>query len=144
VKIVDLNILIYAVNQAALQHVPARHWWEAALNGNESIGLPWIVILGFLRLTTSPRTFASPCSVEDSLELIEEWLAQPTIELVRETDEHYRILGELLRKLGAGGNLTTDAHLAALAIGHGATLVTCDSDFSRFSNLRWENPLAAS
>jgi uncharacterized protein len=143
VKIVDLNVLIYAVNQAALQHMQARQWWEAALSGNEPIGLPWIVILGFLRLTTSPKTFASPYSVEAALDLIEEWLAQPSIELVSETDEHYRILGELLRQLGAAGNLTTDAHLAALAIGHGATLVTCDSDFRRFANLSWENPLAA-
>jgi predicted nucleic acid-binding protein len=70
VKIVDLNVLIYAVNQAALQHMQARQWWEAALNGNEPIGLPWIVILGFLRFSTSPRTFASPHSVEVALELI--------------------------------------------------------------------------
>ncbi len=143
-KIIDTNVLLFAVNIAATQHAAARTWWEAALQGNETIGLPWIVVIGFLRLATSPRVFPVPIPLAESLTKIDHWLAHPNVRLIYETEEHWRILRGLLEQTGTAGNLTTDMHLAALAIGHGATLVSCDTDFARFTKVRWENPLAVS
>jgi uncharacterized protein len=140
-KLIDLNILLYAVNRDAAQHLRMRTWWESALNGDELIGLPWIVILGFLRLSTNPRVFPAPLSVEQALVKVDEWLTHPRVRMVSETTEQWKILRSLLEQSGTAGNLSTDAHLASLAIAHGATLLSCDRDFSRFAKLRWEHPL---
>ena len=141
-KLVDLNVLLYAINRDSPQHRPALRWWEQALNGEEPVGLCWIVLLGFLRLSTQRAVFPKPLAVEDALERIDAWLALDAVRLVREKDEHWEILRLLLSETGAGGNLTTDAHLAALAISHGAVLVSCDNDFARFKGLRLLNPTA--
>jgi hypothetical protein len=141
VKLIDLNILLYAVNQDSDQHPAIRRWWEAALNADELIGLAWIVVLGFLRLATNPKVFPSPLSVRQAIDKVQGWLDHPRVRLVRERDEQWQILCSLLDQTGTGGNLTTDAHLASLAIAHGATLISCDMDFARFAKLRWENPL---
>jgi toxin-antitoxin system PIN domain toxin len=130
-----------AVNQDAVQHEPIRAWWESALNGDEPIGLPWVVILGFLRLATHPRVFPNPLSAEQALGKVDKWLAQPHVRILQETAEQWRILRGLLEVSGTAGNLTTDAHLASLAIAHGAVLVSCDTDFGRFAKLQWEHPL---
>ncbi len=139
-KLVDLNVLLYAVNRDAPGHEKIRSWWEAAISGDEPVGLAWIVILGFLRLATNPQVFAEPLMVDEAIERIHPWLSHPNIRLLRETEEHWRILKDLLEQTGTAGNLTTDAHLAALAISYGATLASCDADFGRFRHLRWENP----
>ena len=139
-KLVDLNVLLYAVNRDAPQHEKVRSWWEMALAADEPVGLPWIVLLGFLRLATNPRVFARPLTLEQAIDRGEAWLNHANIRVVAETQEHWRILMELLADAGTAGNLTTDAHLASLAISHGATLVSCDADFGRFQHLRWENP----
>ena len=141
-KLVDLNVLLYAVNRSAPHHEAARSWWEAALSDDEPIGLAWIVLLGFLRLATNAQVFAEPLTPDQAMDRVEVWATHPKTRLVGETEEHWRILKELLEETGTAGNLTTDAHLAALAISHGATLVSCDADFGRFRHLRWENPLA--
>lgn len=140
-KLLDLNVLLYAVNADASQHARIHRWWEQAVNGDESIGLLWVVVLGFLRISTNPKIYPSPLAIDDALAKVDAWLATDTIVLATEKPEHWRVLGELLTETGAAGNLTTDAHLAAAAITHGATLVSCDGDFARFANLRWENPL---
>ncbi|NLS95084.1 MAG: type II toxin-antitoxin system VapC family toxin [Planctomycetaceae bacterium] len=140
-KLVDLNILLYAVNQQSPRHELIRSWWEAVLAGDEPVGLPWIVILGFLRVSTNPRVFTNPLSSSQAIEQMEEWLNHPNVCIVRETDEHWRILRELLDECATAGNLTTDAHVAALAITHGAVLASCDADFGRFRHLRWVSPL---
>lgn len=142
-KIVDANILLYAVNQDAAHHQAVRDWWEAAMAGEEPIGLCWIVVLAFLRISTHPRAFPRPLTTEQALETAAGWLAHPSVRVLTEDDEHWTILRGLLEETGTAGNLTTDAHLASLTISHGAVLVSCDSDFSRFRGLRWENPLAA-
>jgi len=142
VKIVDLNVLLYAINRDAAHHDAARTWWEAALSGDEPIGLAWTVILGFLRLVTHPQVFQRPLEPAEACARIDAWLAHGNVQLVREGDDHWRLLRELLGETGTAGNLTTDAHLASLAIAHGATLVSSDSDFARFPRLRWENPVA--
>lgn len=140
-KLVDLNVLLYVVNQDSVHHESALDWWEQALRGDELIGLTWIVLLGFLRLSSNPAIFPDPLDAETALEKVSIWLSLDQSRLIRETDDHWHILRSLLDETGTAGNLTTDAHLAALAISHGATLVSFDSDFSRFSSLRWESPL---
>ena len=141
-KLVDLNVLLYAVNRSAPRHEAVRSWWERALSDDEPIGLPWIVLLGFLRLATNAQVFPQPLTPEQAMDRVDVWVKHPKTRLVGETEEHWRILKELLEETGTAGNLTTDAHLAALAISHGAALVSCDADFGRFRHLRWENPVS--
>ena len=141
-KLVDLNILLYAVNRKAPRHGIVRSWWEAALSDDEPVALAWIVLLGFLRLATNARVFPEPLTPEQAMDRVEAWVTHPKTRLVEETEEHWRILRRFLTETGTAGNLTTDAHLAALAISHGATLVSCDADFGRFRHLRWENPVS--
>lgn len=140
-KLVDLNVLIYVVNRDAFHHHAVRSWWEAALSDEEEIALPWIVLSGFLRLATSGHVLDRPLTAKQATQRIEAWLSVPHVQPLVETPQHWRILKELLTETGVAGNLTTDAHLAAMAIAHGATLVSCDADFGRFRKLRWENPL---
>jgi toxin-antitoxin system PIN domain toxin len=141
VKIPDVNLLVYAYDSDAPLHERARAWLEATLSGTETVGLPWVVLLGFIRLSTRRAAFETPLGVEVAVGFVEEWLDQPCASVIHPTVRHAAILGELLAPLGAGGNLTTDAHLAALAIEHGATLCSADNDFSRFPGLRWVDPL---
>ena len=112
------------------------------MSGDERIALAWTVILGFIRLTTSPRVFEHPLRVEDALRTVAAWLSQPSVSPLEPGDRHWSILGDLLLEAGTAGNLTTDAHLAALTIEHGAELCSTDADFGRFNRLRWTNPLA--
>lgn len=140
-KIVDLNILLYAVNSQAPEHLRARAWWEGALNDDDIVGLPWVVLLGFLRVSTNPRVFPRPLSPAAAMARIDAWLAQENVQVVRERDDHWARLRGLLAGSGISANLTTDAHLAALALSHDAVLVSSDRDFGRFKGLRWENPL---
>jgi toxin-antitoxin system PIN domain toxin len=140
VKLVDLNVLLYAVNEDAEHHKAVLAWWQQALNGDESIALPWIVLLGFLRIAANPKIFPEPLPTSTAIQKIDTWLSVSTVCIVTEKAEHWKILQSLLDETGVAGNLTTDAHLAALAISHGAVLASCDRDFARFEGLRWENP----
>lgn len=140
-KIVDLNLLLYAVNSAAVQHERAREWWERAVNDEDPIGLAWVVLLGFLRLSTNPHVFPRPLSPGAAVAKIDAWLARDNVRVVGERDAHWETLKPLIDSTGTAANLTTDAHLAALAITHNAVLVSSDTDFARFKGLRWENPL---
>ena len=140
--LVDANLLIYAVNRDAPLHRKAKSWLEAAVSGPESVGFSWNVILAFLRLTTRPGLFRSPLSVETAFTVIAGWLDQPSSTVVHAGPRHLRVLRELLVPIGAAGNLASDAHLAALAIEHGAELCSSDADFARFPGLKWHNPLA--
>ncbi len=142
-KVVDVNVLLYAVNEDAERHTVLRQWWEEALNGDESVGLPWIVLSGFLRIATNPKVFPAPMPVDRALAKVETWICAETVSVIVEKPAHWRVLRDLLRDAGTAGNLATDAHLAAIAIAHDATLVSCDGDFARFRALRWENPLHA-
>jgi hypothetical protein len=142
VKIVDINLLLYVVNQDDPNCERARLWWEGLLSGREPVGMAWAVILGFLRISTNRRAFLRPLPPADALALMDEWLEQPPVRVVSPGESHWSVLKRFAGTLGFGGNLTTDAHLAALAIEHGATLCSADADFSRFHGLHWENPLA--
>ena len=138
----DANLLIYAVNKDAPHHHAARAWLENALSGTTPVGLTWLVLLAFIRLTTNPRIFESPLKPDAALDLVSGWLEQPCVTLVNPGDRHWLILSRLLRQDGTAGNLTNDAHLAALAIEHDATLHSADNDFRRFGELDYVNPIS--
>jgi len=142
VIVLDVNILIYAVNRDAPLHSRAKSWLEAAISGTETIGLPWTVLLAFLRLTTRPGLFRNPMPLDAAFDLIDTWLEQPSVSIVDPGPRHRTILRGLLSPMGSGGNLTSDAHLAALALEHRAELCSSDHDFQRFPGLKWRNPLA--
>lgn len=137
----DINLLVYAYNAADPQHAAARSWWEGAVGGREPVGLPWIVAGGFIRLMTHPRVLVSPLPVEDATRHVRTWLEHPNVLIVHPGKRFAGLFFRFLETVGSGGNLTTDAHLAALAVEHQAELNSCDSDFSRFGGLRWKNPL---
>jgi toxin-antitoxin system PIN domain toxin len=141
VKLPDVNLFLYAVDESSPRHRAARAWVEEVLSGSETVALAWAVLLGFLRLSTHPAVFDAPLGGGEALDLIDGWLEQPCVTVVHPGGRHAAILRELLASLGTAGNLSSDAHLAALAIEHGALLCSCDADFSRFSGLRWVDPL---
>lgn len=138
--IVDANVLIYAVNEDAPHHRVARTWLDAALAGAEPVGFPWTVLLAFLRLTTRPGLFPRPLTVEEATGVVESWLGRPATLTVEPTSRHLSILRGLLGGLGTGANLVGDAHLAALALEHGAEIVSYDADFGRFEGVRSRRP----
>ena len=138
--LVDANLLIYAVNESAERHEPARAWLDTALNGDEQVGLAWIALLAFIRLATHPAIFPRPLDTAAASGIVRQWLAQPLAIVLHPTARHADVLSGLLAETGSGGNLVNDAHLAALAIEHDAALVSFDTDFSRFRGLRWEAP----
>ena len=138
----DVNLLMYAVNSDLPQHERARHWLEDRLSGTEPVGMPWLVLTAFLRLTTHPRIFDAPLEVSTALNFATSWLAQPCVHALNPGERHWLILSQLLRQTGTAGNLTSDAHLAAIAIEHDAWLHSADQDFRRFPGLKFHNPLA--
>ncbi len=140
-RVVDANLLLYAVDQSSPRHDVARTWLEETLSGTATIAFTWSVLLAFLRLSTRHAVFERPLSAEEALDYIDGWLDQPPATVVHPTDRHAAVLRELLKPLGTAGNLTTDAQLAAIAVEHGAELCSCDADFSRFAGLRWVDPL---
>ena len=137
----DVNLLVYAVDETSAFHPRARTWWDNALSSSQIVGLCYPSMLGFIRLTTNRRVFVAPLSVDQAMEYVHSWLAQSNTTTVVPTPRHWPLFETLLKSTGTGANLTTDAHIAALAIEHGYTVFSNDADFSRFENLRWKNPL---
>lgn len=137
----DINLLVYAYNQRAIRHEPAKVWWEASLNGNTPVGLPWVSSAGFIRIMTHPRITAKPLSAHDAVDLVQSWLDQPAVIILQPGPKFAGLFLGYLEKLGTAGNLTTDAQLAALAVENQAELHSNDTDFSRFDGLRWRNPI---
>ncbi len=139
-KVVDANVLLYAVNADSPHHLDARQWLDEALDAGEAVGFAWVVLLAFLRLSTSHAVFPTPLTVDEALAVVEHWLNTSAATIVDPLPRHLEILASLLTPAGTGGNLVTDAHLAALAIEHRAQLVSFDSDFGRFPRLDWTRP----
>jgi toxin-antitoxin system PIN domain toxin len=139
----DINILVHAYNLEAREHKPARLWWENTLGSAEPVGLPWVSILGFIRVTTLPRLTKRPLYPREATGYVKGWLAGPNVSIITPGETHAQLLFNLLEELGTAGSLTTDAHLAALAIEYRADLASTDTDFARFRGLRWFNPLEA-
>ncbi len=137
-KLPDTNVLLNAVQGASPYNGSAKEWLEQAFNSAEGIGFAWIVLLGFLRISTRAGIMKHPLPVSDALALMDSWLAHPHARIVHPGDRHSGILGRLLLTAATGGNLTADAHLAALAIEHNAEVGTFDRDFKRFAGLRFQ------
>jgi uncharacterized protein len=142
VRIPDVNLLLYALDERAPPHERARSWLEQALSGSETVGLSWQVLVAFVRLSTRAAVFEQPLSADEAFDVVDGWLGQPPVTIVHPGRRHAAVLRELLSTVGTAGNLTTDAHLAALALEHGAELCSHDRDFGRFPGVRWVDPLA--
>lgn len=141
-KLVDANLLLYAMDTSAPRHARARRWLEVELSGDETVAFAWSALLAFIRLSTSPRVFESPLDPSEAFAIVEGWLSRSNAAVVHPAERHLALLRDFLVPLGTAGNLTSDAHLAALALEHGAELCSSDSDFARFPGVRWVDPLA--
>ena len=138
----DINILVPAYNSDSPRHRSAREWWQRTLGERRPVGMPWATALGFIRIMTHRGILENPMPVSGAIRRVRAWLDHPRIQVLTPGDHHAEILFRLLEDLGTAGNLTTDAHLAALAIEFQAELASTDTDFARFPGLRWFNPLA--
>ena len=137
----DANIILYAYNEDAPQHAQAKEWLEEQFLSPLSFGLNWQVITAFLRISTNPRAFPQPFDLPEAIEIVGEWIEHPNVEILTPTANHWTIFQNLIVEGQTKAALMMDAHLAALAIEHDATLATTDRDFSKFSNLKTINPL---
>lgn len=138
--VVDANVLLYAVDSASFHHERSRSWLDASLAGAEAIGLAWVVLLAFIRIGTNPSILPTPMTIDEATGQVEAWLAAPAAVVVQPTARHAGLLRGLLRETGAAGSPVTDAHLAALAIEHGAEIASYDRHFARFSGVRHRLP----
>jgi hypothetical protein len=141
VILVDANLLLYAYNKRAPQYASARRWLESTLSAPEPARFSWMGLLAFLRLSTDARVFPDPFSMPDATAIVKTWLSRSNVDVLHPTERHWSILQQVLAAGQVRGPLVTDAHLAALAIEHGATLCTTDRDFARFPGLKWLNPI---
>ena len=140
--LVDANLLVYANVADFEQHDRARAWLDEQLGGTASVGLPWASLVAYVRLVTNPRVFRAPRTAVDAMAQVRRWLDQPVAWAPGPTDRHTEVLDRLLAVDGVRGDLVPDAHLAAIALEHGLTLMSSDGDFARFPGLRWENPVS--
>jgi len=139
--LIDANLLLYAYDHSSPHHQGAHDWLEATFSEPEPVGLAWMTLLAFLRIGTSPRPLENPLSVREAAAIVGDWLERPMVTLLNPGERHWEILCDLMAKGQAKGSLIMDAHLAALAIEHGATLATTDRDLARFPGLKFFNPL---
>jgi len=141
--LVDTNLLLYATDKSNQRHGAARAWLESKFADGTGVAFTWVALLGFIRIVTNPRIMPNRFSIADAVNHVSVWLSQPGSQLVGPTTSHWHHLQAMLQAAPQGGNLTTDAHLAALAVEHACELCTADGDFSRFPGLKWRNPLSA-
>lgn len=137
-RIPDTNLLLFAHDSGSPFHATADEWLTERLSGPESVGFAWVALLGFIRLSTKSTVFTHPLHPSEAMDAIDGWLARPNVTVVEPASRHASVLRSLLEHAGTAGNLTTDAHLATLAIEHGATLASFDADFHRFGELKLE------
>lgn len=138
----DVNLVVFAYNEAAPRHHVARAWWEKLMTGREALGIPWAVVIGFIRLVTHPAVLETPLPAVAAIARARQWFTREHVLTLDPGPRHLQILEDLLQATGVAANLTTDTHLAALAIEHQCELHSNDTDFGRFPGLRWHNPLA--
>lgn len=139
--LVDANLILYAEDSLSPFHRQAQQWWDQQLSGSGPVGLCWPVLTAFLRIATNPRLHQRPLTANEAIEKVQSWLNQPCVRLLEAGPAHWEIFKSILEEVRVTGNLVSDAHLAALAIGFGADLCSTDSDFAKFPRLRWRNPL---
>ncbi len=140
--LIDANILLYAEDKLSPHHQAARSWWDTQLSGAAPVCLCWTVLGAFIRISTNPRVYEHPLSLDQATSRVQSWLDQPCTRLVHPTQQHWTVFQKMLLKGKAVANLVTDAHLAALSIEHGCELISSDSDFARFPGIRWRNPIS--
>lgn len=140
--VLDANILLYAYDSTSAQHRKARSWVERTFSNGTLVGLPWQTVTAFLRIMTNPRLPGERLTLEEAVQVVDQWLAQPNVRFLGPSDEHWSFFRQMIIEGQAQGALISDAHLAALTLEHGAVLHTTDRDFARFPGLRWLNPLA--
>lgn len=139
-KLVDANVLLYAVYSDAPHHEESRQWLDGALSGESTVAFGWVALLAFIRLSTKAELFPAPLTPGEALERVQDWINAAPAVIVYPTLDQPRILLRLLEQVGVGGNLVNDAHLSALAIEHRCEVVSYDNDFSRFEGVTWERP----
>ncbi len=142
--LIDANLLLYSVDASAPEHARASGWLTEHLNGERRVGLPWESLTAFVRIATHPRASANPLTPEQAWRFVADWLAVPVVWIPMATQAHADVLARLVLSYKLSGNLIPDAHLAALAIEHGLQICSTDTDFARFAEVRWLNPLARS
>ncbi|MCB0953139.1 MAG: type II toxin-antitoxin system VapC family toxin [Microthrixaceae bacterium] len=141
-KLVDANVLLYAVNSSAPQHERSRGWLDRSLSGGDTVGFAWMALLAFVRVSTKHEFFEKPLSVDEAMNQVESWITSASAVVLEPTTQHLTIVRSLLAPLGAGGDLVNDAHLAALSIEHRCTVMSFDHDFGRFAGVDWSTPPA--
>jgi uncharacterized protein len=141
--LVDANLLLFAVDRSSPFHEDAVAWLTGVLNGARRVGIPWPSLAAFVRISTHPRASEQPLSPAGAWRHVDGWLACDPVWIPAPTERHADILGGLVGSYQLRGNLVSDAHLAALAIEHGLTVCSADTDFARFREVQWHNPLAA-
>jgi uncharacterized protein len=141
--LVDANLLLYAVDRSSAFHDRARAWLTDQLNGSRRVGMPWPTLLAFQRIATHPRAWHRPLDPDTAWQVVAGWLACDQVWIPAPTARHAEILGELIGRHQLRANLVSDAHLAALAWEHGLTIYSADTDFARFPNVPWVNPLGS-
>jgi len=137
----DINLLLYAINDAFPRHREAKAWWDGVLSGSVPVGIPHVVILGVIRLATNRKVFPKPLTLKQAIGIVDGWLQQPNVRLIPPTGSHWMTLKMMLEESDAGPNLTTDAHIAALASEYAMIIHSNDADFARFPGVRVVNPL---
>jgi toxin-antitoxin system PIN domain toxin len=141
--LIDANLLVYAISRTAPQHEAAEAWLEGVLSGDTRVGLPWESLLAVARITTNPRIFSPPVAPDAVWSVIDSWLQVPIVWIPQPTEQHAEVLGRLITSYRLSGDQIPDAHLAAIAIEHGLEICSADTDFARFTEVRWVNPIAA-
>jgi len=139
--LLDANLLLYAVGARSAQHAAAAEWLEKVLNGDQRVGLPWQTIGAFLRIVTHPRITAAPLSAREAVGFVSSWLEADPVWVPPASERTASVLNVLMSRYDVTGNLVTDAQLAALAMEHGLVVMSADTDFARFREVRWQNPL---
>ena len=140
--VLDANVLLYAYDSTSSQHEKARHWVEHTFSEETPVGLPWPTVSAFLRIITNPKLPGERFTVQEAVQIIDQWLNQPNVRLLAPGEDHWPLLRQMIVDGQAQGPLISDAQLAALTIEYGGVLHTTDRDFARFPGLRWLNPLA--
>ena len=141
-RIVDANILIYAYDSGTPNHQVCRKWLDARLNGHRKVGMPWSSLLAFARIVANPRIYTEPVTVSEAWDQVTDWLSLEPVFIPQPAPDHQHILGHIIKSSSITANDLPDTHLAALAIEHGLILCSTDSDFAKYRDIEWENPLA--
>jgi len=142
VIVIDANLLIYSYDLDSAHHKKSHAWLEEALSGVEAVGLPWQSVSAFLRVITNRRLSGMRVSLQQAVQVVDEWLQQPNVQILVPADQHWSVLRQMILEGQASGPLVSDAEIAAITIEHGGVLYTADRDFARFPGLRWKDPLA--